>query len=99
MRVYAEVSGGNVFHYRDKTGLECDAVVHLRNGSYGLIEIKLGGETRIEEGAANLNNLENKIDTTRMKKPSFKMVLTAVGQYAYKRADGVLVVPVGCLKD
>ena len=99
LRVYAEVSGGNVFHYRDKTGLECDAVVHLRNGSYGLIEIKLGGETRIEEGAANLNNLENKIDTTRMKKPSFKMVLTAVGQYAYKRADGVLVVPVGCLKD
>ena len=99
LRVYAEANDGNVFHYRDKTGLECDAVIHLRNGSYGLVEIKLGGETRIEEGANNLNDLESKIDTTKMKKPSFKMVLTAVGQYAYKRADGVMVVPIGCLKD
>lgn len=99
LRVYAEANDGNVFHYRDKTGLECDAVIHLRNGNYGLVEIKLGGETRIEEGAANLNNLERKIDTTKMKKPSFKMVLTAVGQYAYKRTDGVMVVPIGCLKD
>ena len=99
LRVYAEANDGNVFHYRDKTGLECDAVIHLRNGSYGLVEIKLGGETRIEEGANNLNDLESKIDTTKMKKPSFKMVLTAVGQYAYKRTDGVIVVPIGCLKD
>ena len=99
LRVYAEANDGNVFHYRDKTGLECDAVIHLRNGNYGLVEIKLGGETRIEEGAANLNNLERKIDTTKMKKPSFKMVLTAVGQYAYKRANGVMVVPIGCLKN
>ncbi len=99
LRVYAEANDGNVFHYRDKTGLECDAVIHLRNGSYGLVEIKLGGETRIEEGANNLNDLERKIDTTKMKKPSFKMVLTAVGQYAYKRADGVMIVPIGCLKD
>ena len=99
LRVYAEANDGNVFHYRDKTGLECDAVIHLRNGNYGLVEIKLGGETRIEEGAANLNNLERKIDTTKMKKPSFKMVLTAVGQYAYKRADDVIVVPIGCLKN
>ena len=99
LRVYAEATEGNVFHYRDKNGLECDAVVHLRNGSYGLIEIKLGGDTRIEEGATNLNALENKIDSTRMKRPSFKMVLTAVGQYAYKRTDGVMVVPVGCLKE
>lgn len=99
LRVYAEANDGNVFHYRDKTGLECDTVVHLRNGSYGLIEIKLGGETRIEEGVANLNALEEKIDTTKMKNPSFKMVLTAVGQYAYVRTDGVMVVPVGCLKD
>ena len=99
LRIYVEANDGNVFHYRDKTGLECDAVVHLRNGSYGLIEIKLGGETRIEEGAANLNALEEKIDTTKMKNPSFKMVLTAVGQYAYVRTDGVMVVPVGCLKD
>ncbi len=99
LRVYAEANDGEVFHYRDKNGLECDAVVHLRNGNYGLIEIKLGGDTRIEEGAANLNALEKKIDTTKMKNPSFKMVLTAVGQYAYMRKDGVIVVPIGCLKD
>ena len=99
LRVYAEANDGEVFHFRDKNGLECDAVVHLRNGSYGLIEIKLGGDTRIEEGASNLNALEKKIDTTKMKNPSFKMVLTAVGQYAYMRKDGVMVVPIGCLKD
>ena len=99
LRVYAEANDGEVFHYRDKNGLECDAVVHLRNGNYGLIEIKLGGDTRIEEGASNLNALEKKIDTTKMKNPSFKMVLTAVGQYAYMRKDGVMVVPIGCLKD
>ena len=99
LRVYAEANDGEVFHYRDKNRLECDAVVHLRNGNYGLIEIKLGGDTRIEEGAANLNALGNKIDTTKMKDPSFKMVLTAVGQYAYRRTDGVLVVPIGCLRD
>ena len=99
LRVYSEANDGNVYHYRDKTGLECDTVVHLRNGSYGLIEIKLGGETRIEEGATNLNALAGKIDTTKMKQPSFKMVLTAVGQYAYMRTDDVIVVPIGCLKD
>ena len=99
LRVYSEANDGNVYHYRDKTGLECDAVVHLRNGSYGLIEIKLGGETHIEDGAANLNALADKIDTAKMKKPSFKMVLTAVGQYTYMRTDGVMVVPIGCLKD
>ena len=99
LRVYAEANDGHVFHYRDGNGLECDTVIHLRNGNYGLIEIKLGGETRIEEGAANLMALEKKIDTAKMKKPSFKMVLTAVGQYAYMRTDGIMVVPVGCLKD
>lgn len=99
LRVYAEASDGDVFHYRDKNGLECDAVVHLRNGSYGLIEIKIGGDTHIEEGAASLKSLARKIDTTKMKNPSFLMVLTAVGQYAYMRADGVMVVPIGCLKD
>ncbi len=99
LRIYADANDGNVFHYRDKNGLECDAVVHLRNGNYGLVEIKLGGDTRIEEGATNLNSLAKIIDTTKMKKPSFKMVLTAVGQYAYMRTDGVMVVPNGCLKD
>lgn len=99
LRVYADANDGDVFHYRDKNGLECDAVVHLRDGSYGLIEIKLGGETLIEEGATNLNSLADMIDTTKMKKPSFKMVVSAVGQYAYLRTDGVMVVPIGCLRN
>lgn len=99
LRVYADSIGGKVYHYRDSNGLECDAVVHLPNGDYGLVEIKLGGETPIEEGAHTLNKLESKLDTTKMKEPSFKMVVTAVGKYAYKRTDGVIVVPIGCLKD
>ncbi len=99
LRVFAESLDGSVYHYRDNTGLECDAVVHLRNGKYGLIEIKLGGDSLINEGAENLKKLAGKIDTTKMKNPSFLMVLTGVGQYAYKREDGVLVVPVGCLRN
>ena len=99
LRVFAQSLDGSVYHYKDNTGLECDAVVHLRNGKYGLIEIKLGGETLINEGAANLKKLAEKIDTTKMKTPSFLMVLTGVGQYAYKREDGVLVVPIGCLRN
>ena len=99
LRVYAESLNGKVYHYRDKNNLECDAVVHLRNGSYGLIEIKLGGDKLISEGIETLNKLTDKIDTERMKKPSFKMVLTAVGPYAYQRPDGIFVVPIGCLKD
>lgn len=99
LRVFAQSLDGSVYHYKDNTGLECDAVVHLRNGKYGLIEIKLGGETLINEGAENLKKLAGKIDTTKMKTPSFLMVLTGVGQYAYKREDGVLVVPIGCLRN
>lgn len=99
LRIYADVLNGKVYHFRDKTGLECDAVVQLRNGSYGLIEIKLGGDRLIEEGATNLKTLKDKIDTTKMKEPSFLMVLTGVGNYAYRRKDGVYVVPIGCLKD
>lgn len=99
LRVYADALGGTVYHYRDKNGLECDAVVHLRNGSYGLVEIKLGGDKLVAEGAASLLKLVSKIDTTKMKAPSFMMVLTGVGEYAYQRTDGVFVVPVGCLKD
>ena len=99
LRVYADAIDGNVYHYRDKNGLECDAVLHLRNGSYGLIEIKLGGAQAIEKGVSTLTALADKIDTTKMKAPSFMMVLTAVGDYAYRREDGVYVVPIGCLKD
>lgn len=99
LRVFADALGGTVYHYRDKNGLECDAVVHLRNGDYGLIEIKLGGDQLIEDGATSLKKLNSKIDTTKMKAASFMMVLTAVGSYAYEREDGVWVVPVSCLKD
>ncbi len=99
LRIYAESIGGNVYHYRDKSGLECDAVIHLRNGKYGLIEIKLGGVLAIEEGARNLNKFEQKIDTERMKAPSFKMVIVGVGDYAFRRNDGIYVVPIGCLKN
>ena len=99
LRVYAETINGKVYHYRDANDLECDAVIHLRDGSYGLIEIKLGGDKLINEGAENLKKLETRIDTTKMKKPSFLLVLTAVGSYAYRREDGVCVVPIGCLKD
>ena len=99
LRVYADALDGGVYHYRDKNGLECDAVVHLRNGSYGLIEIKLGGEKLIEQGAKTLTSLANIIDTSRMKAPSFCMVLTGVGDFAYRRTDGVYVVPIGCLKN
>lgn len=99
MRVYAEANDGKVYHYRDKNGLECDAVILLRNGSYGLIDIKLGGDRLINEGAKTLKGLADKIDTDKMKEPSFLMVLTAVGEYAYRREDGVYVVPIGTLKD
>lgn len=99
LRVYAESIDGQVYHYRDKSGLECDTVVHLRNGSFGLVEIKLGGDRLIEEGAETLKKFSAKIDTDKMKKPSFLMVLTGTGKFAYRRADGVYVVPVGCLKD
>lgn len=99
LRVYAESLGGEVFHYRDKDKLECDAVVRLKNGSYGLIEIKLGGDRLIEEGAATLKELADKIDTIKMKAPSFLMVLAGVGEFAYRRKDGVYVVPISTLKN
>ena len=99
LRIYADALNGNVYHFRDKSELECDAVVHLRNGEYGLVEIKIGGDKLINEGAENLKKLDKKIDTTKMKAASFLMVLTGTGDYAYKRPDGVYVVPVGCLKD
>lgn len=99
LRVYADALDGKVYHYRDKNNLECDAVVHLRNGSYGFVEVKIGGAELIKEGAESLKALSSKIDSTRMKTPSFLMVLTGIGNFAYKRPeDGVLVVPIGCLR-
>lgn len=98
LRVYTEALDGNVFHYRDSNGLECDAVIHLRNGKYGLVEIKLGGQALIEDGVKTLNAFASTIDTEKMKAPSFKMILTAVGSLAYKREDGIYVVPISCLR-
>lgn len=99
LRVYSEAIDGTVYHYRDKTGLECDAVIHLRNGKYGLVEIKIGGDNAISHATETLKKLSEKIDEVKMGKPSFLMILTAVGQYAYKRKDGIWIVPIGCLKD
>ena len=99
LRVFADAIDGEVYHFRDKSGLECDAVVHLRNGKYGLVEIKLGGDRLINEGAENLKKLAEKINTEKMNEPSFMMVLVGTGDYAYRRTDGVYVVPIGCLKD
>lgn len=99
LRVFAEYLNGKVYHYRDKSGLECDAVLHLRGGRYGLVEIKLGGQSLINDGAATLTALSNQIDTSKMKEPAFKMILTATGGYAYRRPeDGIYVVPIGCLQ-
>ena len=98
LRVYADALNGTVYHYRDKSGLECDAVIHLKNGNYGLVEIKLGGENLIAEGIRTLTKLSEKIDTDKMKSPSFRMVLTGTGSFAYKDENGILVVPIGALK-
>jgi len=99
LRVYTEGLNGNLYHYRDRSGLECDTVIHLRNGNYGLVEIKLGGDRLINEAASNLLKLESLIDTEKMKKPIFKMILTGTDRYAYRRDDGIFVVPIGCLRD
>lgn len=98
LRIYAEALDGNVYHYRDKSGLECDAVVHLRNGVYGLVEIKLGGDSLISDGVETLKKLSSNIDTTKMKSPVFKMILIGVGEMAYRRSDGIYIVPLSCLK-
>ncbi|MDU7141497.1 MAG: DUF4143 domain-containing protein [Anaerococcus vaginalis] len=98
LRIYTDYLDGTVYHYRDRSGLECDAVIHLRNGAYGLVEIKLGGDKLIEEGAETLKDLASKIDTQNMSKPSFMMVLCAKSPFAYKRNDGVYVVPITALR-
>ncbi|MDU4278198.1 MAG: DUF4143 domain-containing protein [Finegoldia magna] len=98
LRIYTDYLDGTVYHYRDRSGLECDAVIHLRNGAYGLVEIKLGGDKLIEEGAETLKDLASKIDTKNMSKPSFMMVLCAKSPFAYKRNDGVYVVPITSLR-
>ena len=99
LRIFADSLGGEVYHYRDKDGQECDAVIHLRNSKYGLIEIKLGGDKLIEEGVKSLKAMKEKIDTSKINEPSFLMVLTGTGDFAYCRKDGVCVVPIVCLKN
>lgn len=99
LRVYAEALDGELYHYRDSNGLECDTVLHRRNGSYALLEVKLGGEQNIEEGAMSMISLAKNIDTDKTPSPSFMAVVVGVGQYAYQRKDGVYVIPIGCLRD
>lgn len=99
LRVYAQRLHGEVRHYLDRSGLECDAVIHLRNGRYALVEIKTGGKELIEKGIASLMELQRRIETaSKMQKPEFKMILTAVGDCAYTREDGIVVCPISCLR-
>lgn len=98
LKIYANTFGGEVRHYRDNAGLECDAVIHLPNGKWGAIEIKLGGEKAIDDAAKSLKLLKNKIiNKSNEQEPSFMMILTAVGSL-YQRDDGIIVVPINCLK-
>lgn len=97
LRIYSQVLDGEVFHYRDKSGLEADAIVNLKDGRWGAIEVKLGSK-EIEEACENLLKLKSKINLDKMKDPSFLMVLTGT-EIAYRRKDGVYIVPIGCLKD
>lgn len=98
LRVYADALNGSVGHYLDRNGLECDAVVHLRNGTSGLVEVKLGGEALIEEGAETLSSLSGLVDTAKQREVAFRMVVTATGDYAYRRPDGTIVCPLSALK-
>ena len=98
LRTYAAANDGKISHYHDKSGLECDAVMHLRDGRYGLIEVKIGGSALIADGRAKLHRLANEIDTKKMKNPAFRMIVVAEGDFAYEEPDGTLICPVGCLK-
>ena len=97
LRVYAEANDGKVYHYRDKSGLEADMIIQLADGRWAAIEVKMGNK-QIEEASVNLRKLKDKVNAEKMGEPAFLMVITA-GEYAYRRKDGVLVVPIGCLKD
>lgn len=99
LRIYMDADGGTVRHYRDKQGLECDAVLHRRSGDYALVEIKLGGDRLVAEGLATLNRLSSLIESKKAKKPAFRMIVTAVGDIAYRRdEDGIFVCPLSALK-
>ena len=97
LRIFADYLDGDVLHYRDANGLECDPVLHLHDGRYGLVEIKIGG-LEIDHAANNLLKIAGFLELNRTNPPTFLMVLTGSG-YAYQREDGVYVVPIGCLKN
>jgi hypothetical protein len=96
LRVYADALEGHVLHYRDSSNLECDAIIHLDNGDWGVVEIKLA-EHLVEDGVKTLHEIADKIDKDTMKKPSFLMVLTGDG-YSYQREDGIYVISVASLR-
>ena len=98
LRIYAEIMEGKVEHYRDKNNLECDIVIRLQNGKFALVEVKLGSEEGIKEGVKSLTTLSELLEPTAKNKPVFKAIVTATGQYAYQRQDGIYIIPIGCLK-
>ncbi len=100
LKIYAESLDGRLYYYRDKAGRECDAIIHLSDGKWGAIEIKLGSdETSISEGSRSLRRFVDSVDTEVMRQPSFLMILTATTNYAYRQDDGIYIVPIGCLKN
>lgn len=99
LRVYAESLDGDIYHYKDNLDNECDIVIHLRNGRYALLEVKLGGERLIEEGVETLKDVLRRIDTDKMGEPAFMAVVTGTERYAYRRDDGILILPLGALRN
>ena len=98
LKTYMEASRGHVFRYHDKTGLECDAVLEDAKGRYALVEIKLGGDRLIQEAVSSLDAYSRLVESRKAPRPAFRMVLTAVGEYAYRRPDGIIVCPIGSLR-
>ena len=99
LRVYAESLDGDVYHYKDNLDNECDVVIHLRDGRYALLEVKLGGERLIDEGVRTLKDVLRRIDTDKMGKPAFMAIITGTERYAYRRDDGIIILPLGALKN
>ncbi len=99
LRVYAESLDGDVYHYKDNLDNECDVVIHLRDGRYALLEVKLGGEKLIDEGVKTLKDVLRRIDTDKMGKPAFMAIITGTERYAYRRDDGIIILPLGALKN
>lgn len=99
LKVYAESLDGDVYHYKDNLDNECDVVIHLRDGRYALLEVKLGGERLIDEGVKTLKDVLRRIDTDKMGKPAFMAIITGTERYAYRRDDGIIILPLGALKN